>query len=125
MIADTNFLIDLYREQQGRRPGNASRFSSAHRRDAIRITVISVAEFSAGFDSREDARVFLDLFRILRLFPEAAYEAGAVDRELTLIGGRMGEADTLIAGLARYYGEALISNDKAFQRVGNLRVLTY
>jgi predicted nucleic acid-binding protein len=125
MIADTNFLIDLFAETQARQSGAATRFRNAHRNQQIRITAISIAEFSAGFQNREDARPFLDLFRVYRLFPEAAYSAGDVDRELIAIGARLGEADTLIAGIALYYGEPLISNDAAFQRVRRLRVHPY
>jgi predicted nucleic acid-binding protein len=125
VIADTTFLIDLYNERAAGRAGAATRFQNAHRSEKVRITVISVAEFSAGFDAASDARAFLDCFRSYRFFPEAAYEAGAVDRELIQTGARLGEADTFIAGIARYYGEPLISNDAAFRRVRGLRVVSY
>jgi predicted nucleic acid-binding protein len=125
MIVDTNFLIDLFHEHQSRRPANAVRFRNAHRREKLRTTVISLAEFAAGFNRLTEARAYLDGFRVYRLFPEAAFEAATVDRELMLLGNRLGEADNLIAGIARYYGETLVSNDAAFQRVPRLRVLSY
>ena len=125
MIVDTNFLIDLFHEHQARRLGNAGRFRNARRNEKLRITVVSVAEFAAGFDRLADARAYLNWFRVYRLYPEAAFEAAAVDRELMLHGGRLGEADTLIAGIARYYGETLVTKDAAFRRVRNLRVATY
>ena len=125
MLADTTFLIDFYAERLNRRPGPATACLARHRADPFRISVVSMAEFSAGFSNPLQARVFLDTFHGLRLFPEAAYEAGAVDRELIASGGRLGEADNLIAGTARYYGIPLISNDRAFDRVRDLRRISY
>lgn len=125
MIADTTFLIDIQQERASGRRGPALEFLAANRSARIRITVISVAEISAGFPSNAAARFFLAPFNVLRLFPEAAYEAGAIDRQLMAAGRRLGEADTFIAGIARYYREPLISNDAAFHRVQNLRVIEY
>ena len=125
MLADTAFLIDFYAERLARQQGPATACLARHRTDAFRISVVSIAEFSAGFPNPRQARVFLDVFYCLRLFPEAAYEAGAIDRELIASGGRLGEADTLIAGTARYYGIPLVSNDRAFDRVRGLRRIAY
>lgn len=125
MIADTTFLIDLHEERARGQAGPASRFLAANRTATVRITVISVAEFAAGFPSNAAARLFVSAFPIVRLFPEAAYEAATIDRELISVGQRLGENDNLIAGIARYFGEPLISNDRAFRRVRNLRVHPY
>jgi predicted nucleic acid-binding protein len=125
MLADTTFLIDLYGERQAGRRGPATTFLARHRTEVFRISVVSIAEFSAGFSISLQARIFLDLFHCLRLFPEAAYEAGAVDRELIALGNRLGEADNLIAGTARYYGIPLISRDRAFDRVRGIRRISY
>ncbi len=125
MLADTTFLIDFYAERLARRQGPATACLARHRTDAFRISVVSIAEFSAGFSNPLQARVFLDMFHCLRLFPEAAYEAGAIDRELIASGGRLGEADNLIAGTARYYGIPLVSNDRAFDRVRGIRRIAY
>jgi predicted nucleic acid-binding protein len=125
MLADTTFLIDFYAERLARRQGPATACLARHRTDAFRISVVSIAEFSAGFSSPLQARIFLDTFHALRLFPEAAYEAGAIDRELIGLGGRLGEADNLIAGTARYYGIPLVSKDRAFDRVRGLRRIAY
>ncbi len=125
MLVDTTFLIDFYDERRAGRKGRATACLGRHRTDAFRISVVSISEFSAGFRNPLQARVFLDLFRSLRLFPEAAFEAGAVDRELIASGGRLGEADNLIAGTARYYGIPLVSNDRAFERVRGLRRIAY
>ena len=62
---------------------------------------------------------------MLRLTPEIAYAAAAVDRELITTGGRLGENDNWIAGFCRYYAQPVVSRDLAFDRVRGLRRLTY
>ena len=125
MIADTTFLIALHREQASRREGAASAFLTTIRTSPVRITIISAGEFAVGFDDLQVAREFLSRFPLVRLFPEAAFEASRIDRELMMDGLRLGENDNWIAGIARYYGEALISNDAAFRRVPGLKVHNY
>jgi predicted nucleic acid-binding protein len=125
MITDTNFLIDLHQEQSRRQFGRACAFLAQVRKSPIRTTIISAGEFAAGFILLEDARAFLARIPIIRLTPESAYEAARIDRELMDYGGRLGENDNWIAGIARYYGETVISNDRAFNRVRGLRVRTY
>ena len=125
MVADTTFLIDLYEEQANGRPGAASEFLGRHRSAPVRITIISLGEFATGFPNLQDARAFLHRFPVSRITPVSAYEWSRVDRELIRIGGRLGENDNWIAGIARYYGQPVISNDRAFTRVRGLRVYTY
>ena len=125
MIADTTFLIDLYEEQSSGERGKAWDFLARFRNLPLRITIISAAELAAGFESLENARSYLSRFPLVRLSPEAAFEASRVDRELIKRGERLGENDTWIAGIARYYGEPLLSNDRAFGRVKGLKVQPY
>jgi len=77
------------------------------------------------FDSDAEARYFLRLYRILRLTPEIAYVAAAIDRELIATGERLGENDNWIAGFCRYYGQPIVSRDAAFDRVRGLRRMAY
>ena len=125
MIADTTFLIDLYEEQAKGLPGPASVFLSRNRAAVLRITIISLGEFATGFDNPRDAREYLHRFPVIRITPECAYECSRVDRELIQIGRRLGENDNWIAGIARYYGEPLVSNDNAFTRVAGLKLRSY
>jgi predicted nucleic acid-binding protein len=125
MIIDTNLLIDLHREQASRKPDRAFAFLAANRKSTLRITIISAGEFAAGFSILEDARAFLARIPIVRITPECAYEAARIDRELMGYGGRLGENDNWIAGIARYYGELLVTNDAAFRRVRGLKVQSY
>ena len=84
-----------------------------------------MGEIAAGFDNVEDARNFFARIPLLRLSMETVYECARVDQELRGIGQRLGENDNWIAGIARYYGETLISNDKAFRGVKGLEVVRY
>ena len=125
MIADTAFLSDFHREREEVRRGPASAFLAAHRRAATFATVISVGELAVIFNSNAVARAFLGPYRVLRLTPEIALAAAEIDRELIRSGRRLGENDNWIAGFCRYYGQPLISRDRAFDRVPGLRRLNY
>jgi predicted nucleic acid-binding protein len=97
-----------------------------HRREPLFTTVISAGEIAVIFDSMAEARAFLAPYRILRLTPEIAYVAAALDRELiSTTRNRLGENDNWIAGFCRYYGQSLVSRDAGFDRVHGLRRLAY
>jgi predicted nucleic acid-binding protein len=125
MLADTTFLIDLAEEASAQRIGPARRFLAVNRQRRIWTTVINLGELAAGLLSNSDARTFVTRYRIARLSPEIAYEAATIDRELIRRGERLGENDNWIAGFARYYGEPVISNDDAFDRVAGVRRISY
>jgi predicted nucleic acid-binding protein len=126
MIADTTFLSDFRRERERSVIGPARTFLARHRRERLFTTVISAGEIAVIFDSLADARAFLAPYRILRLTPEIAYVAAALDRELIgTTGNRLGENDNWIAGFCRYYGQPLVSRDEGFDRVHGLRRLAY
>ena len=127
MLLDTNFLISLQRELQRSVPGPARQFLASHRRQAVLVSVVSVCEVTAGMTDSATARYFFRRggFRIVNVFPELAYCAAAIDRQLMAEGTRIGEIDTLIAGTAVYYGQPVVTNDSDFDRVPGLRVLNY
>ncbi len=125
MICDTTFLSDLLRERLDGRPRGALAFLAAHRHQPFLTTVISVGETAAMYAHPEEARPLLSRYRQLRLTPEIAFAAAAIDRELILVGQRLGENDTWIAGFCRYYGQPIISRDVAFDRVRALRRFDY
>ncbi len=125
MICDTTFLSDLHREAETGARGPAKAFLAAHRRQPLLVTVISAGELAVIFDRPDDARRFLSHYRVLRLTPEIALTAAAVDQELIRTGRRLGENDTWIAGFCRYYGQPIISRDAAFDRVARLRRFSY
>jgi len=124
LIADTTFLSHLLRERDPG-AGPATRFLARRRSESFLVTVISVGELAVLFDTNQEARLFLQRYRQLRLFPEIAYAAAEVDRELINRGLRLGENDNWIAGFCRYYGQPVISRDAAFDRVPKLRRMEY
>ena len=87
--------------------------------------MISVGEIAAMYATPETVRPLLARYRQLRLTPEIAYAAASVDRELILLGQRLGENDHWIAGFCRYYGQPIISRDVALDRVRTLRRFDY
>jgi predicted nucleic acid-binding protein len=125
VIADTTFLGDFHEELEAGTRGPARVFLESHRREKLLITVISLAEIAVIFDSNQAARTFLAHYRVLRLTPEIALAAADIDRLLIASGQRLGENDNWIAGFCRYYGQRLISRDRAFDRVHGLRRLHY
>jgi predicted nucleic acid-binding protein len=123
MLVDTTFLIDLLEERERGLRGPAHRWLA--RRERIWTTVVSVGELAVGMIDNNAARGFFANWRVVRLHPAIAYEAAAIERELLRVGGRLGENDNWIAAFARYYGEPLVSNDAAFDRVRGIRRVSY
>jgi predicted nucleic acid-binding protein len=126
MIADTTFLSDFHHEHERHWVGPARNFFAAHRKRPLRATVISISELAVIFPTNQDARQFLGRFFTFKsVFPELAYTAASIDRELISIGRRLGENDNWIAAFCRYYGETLVSRDGDFDRVQGLRRRPY
>jgi predicted nucleic acid-binding protein len=125
MIADTTFLVQLLHEDQAESTGPAQRFLAARRREAVRTTIISMAEIAVGFPTSADAWWHFRNWRIYPVHRGVAEAAADVDRQLVRIGQRLGENDNWIAGFCRYYREPVISLDSAFDRVPGLRRLAY
>ena len=125
MIADTTFLVHLLAERRARRRGPANVFL-ADNRNAVRTSIISLAEVAVSFPTTEEAWEYFrgSRWSVYRLHDGVAKAAADLDRELTR-RGRLGENDNWIAGFCRYYREPLISLDQAFDRVPGLRRLTY
>jgi predicted nucleic acid-binding protein len=125
MIADTTFLIRFASEgAQGQR-GPARTFLANHRREIIRTSIISLAEAAVGFENSAAAWDYFKWWKIYALHRGIAEVAADVDRELAVIGPRLGENDNWIAGFCRFYHEPVISTDVAFDRVPRLRRILY
>ena len=125
MIADTIFLVHLLAEQRSELRGPASIFL-ANNRNAVRTSIISLAEIAGSFPTAELAWEYFRASRwsVYRLHDGVAKAAADLDRELRS-RGRLGEKDNWIAGFCRYYREPIISLDRAFDRVPGLRRVTY
>src|SRR5260221_11462025 len=82
MICDTTFLSDLHHERERGQVGPAMVFLAARRAQPFLVTVISAGEFAVIFPDQNHARLFLAHYRVLRLTPEIALAAAAVETEI-------------------------------------------
>ena len=80
MICATNFVSELYDEQQAHRQEPAAVFLASHRQTPFLVTVISLGEVAVIFADQNDAGRFLSRYRSLTLKPEIAYTATLIDR---------------------------------------------
>ena len=101
MICDTTFLSDLLRERADGRARGAQAFLAGHRNEVFLTTVISVGETAAMYQDPREVRPLLARYRQLRLTPEVAFAAASIDREMILVGGRLGENDAMLSGLVK------------------------
>ena len=107
------------------RAGPARAFFARQRREVIRTSVISLGEVATGFESSAAAWDYFKWWKIYALHRGVAEAAADVDRELALVGRRLGENDNWIAGFCRFYREPVISADVVFDRVPRLRRIAY
>jgi predicted nucleic acid-binding protein len=125
MIADSTLISDLFKERRRGQPGPASAFLVRHRKQKIRISIITAGEVLLLFEDSATAWRWLEPWTIYRLHFGIVEAAAEIDRELIARGRRLGENDNWIAGFARYYREPLISRDRGFDAVSGLRRMAY
>ncbi|HEY3761960.1 MAG TPA: type II toxin-antitoxin system VapC family toxin [Verrucomicrobiae bacterium] len=125
MLTDTTFWIDLLEEREQRRRGGATQFIESHRSHELRVSIVTWGELAEGFTNPHDLSQLLKHIRVLPLSQQLAWEASRIARELSAVGGRLGENDNWIAATARTWGLRLITRDAAFARVPRLNVVNY
>lgn len=101
----------------------------AHPVSAIGISAVTEAEMLYGLARKPAATAlaaavtgFLDHVQVLPWDRAAAARYGALRAALEAGGMMLGNLDTLIAAHALAVGAVLVSNDRAFSRVSELRV---
>lgn len=127
-VADTSFVIDLMR----RDPGALSLYEEYEQQGrALQTTGITALELYKGAfmsgneDNRLKVAALLELFTVLPV-DETIYEAfGGVASALALRGDAIGDFDEVIATLALSYDGEIITRDRHFQKVQNLRIISY
>jgi predicted nucleic acid-binding protein len=125
MIADSTFLSDLFKERRRKQLGAANAFFVRHRKQKIRISIITAGEVLLMFEDSATAWRWLEPWTIYRLHFGIVEAAAEIDRELIKSGRRLGENDNWIAGFARYYREPLISRDLGFDAAPGVRRIGY
>jgi predicted nucleic acid-binding protein len=129
VLLDTTFLIELLRENE-----DALRKLTEYETNEIIIstTVINILELYRGayISDRTNenlckAKKLLTGFQILNL-DEPVYEIFALlSAELHLKGQSIKSFDELIAAIALYNNEPILTKDNHFKKVQNLEVITY
>lgn len=128
MVLETTFLIDLERELHRGETGAAQTFLETHAQEPLRITFTIAGELAAGIPPSERARweAFLRPFEVLQSSAEACWRYGQVYRYLKTNGLLIGANDLWIGATALAHDEAVVTrNEKEFDRIPGLRVLTY
>lgn len=122
VVADTDALIDL---AEG--AGAHAAVKALLRAGRLATTVVSVFELWRGCETAEQRAKARDLLRGIRVYPvttAAALRAAELWRDLEERGDRVGERDTLIAGVCLATRLALLTgNVKHFRRVPGLRLV--
>lgn len=127
-VADTSFLIDIMR-----RDAAALMVFEEYEQQGIALstTAITAMELYKGaYVSKnrrnvEKAERILDLFTLLPL-DENVYQAfGRVAAGLCLTGNPIGDFDEAIAAITLCYDREIITRDRHFEKIPELKVIGY
>ena len=122
LLLDTSFLIEFEDELVNRKSGPARAVLTAHRRQAVAISIITLGEFAEGFTDPNALVEFLAPFRVVQLSRAIAWRMAALQGSLSR---RLGENDAWIAATALSYEAILVAHEKAFERVPRLDYLAF
>lgn len=129
MILDTCFIIDLLKNK-------TNALIKAHQlensSEPVRTTTISVFELWQGLEDiqdeekRERIEHFLSALGLLAFDVESAKIAGTIFSELERRGETIEAEDCMIAGIALYHREAILTrNTNHFQRIKGVAIEPY
>ena len=121
LLLDTNIVVGLFIDD----PAIAGHFLQSPD-VTLSVTVLGELYYGAQKSNRIDenlARIdqFLEGVTVIDNDIATAYEYGAIRNELRLKGRPIPENDLWIAALARQYDLTLVSRDRHFAEVENLR----
>lgn len=127
-VADTSFLVDLMRRDQGA----LRRFAGFEQKDiALATTAITAMELYKGAyvtknrDNLIKVRTLLELFTLLPV-DETVYEVfGRIAAGLCLTGTSVGDFDEVIAAITLCNDGEIITRDSHFQKIPGLTVIGY
>ncbi|MBI3032231.1 PIN domain-containing protein [Candidatus Woesearchaeota archaeon] len=128
MILDTDFVIDLL---ENKVEAEKKMSELEQRSIPISITSIAVFELVRGLSSfnaeiMQKGYLFIDAVNVYILDSTAAKIAGKIAQQLDQKGVPINPQDSMIAGIALKYNEAVLTgNIKHFSRIENLVVETY
>ena len=127
-LADTVFLIDLWRES--RSPGPATAFARTHAGDQVAICWVAAGEFMGGAAAADQdvdlVSAFLSRYPILHSDPAVIRNYAEIFAHLRAGKQMIGPNDLWIAASARAHGLPLLTrNVDEFDRVEGLEVVDY
>lgn len=126
-ILDTNQIIDFFRNIHPTVEKLTPLFI-----DGVAISVIALAEYLRGAyqsnNPEKSVKAFHDFLqvgqiRILDIDIRVATQYAKLQADFEKKGQRMPHFDLLIASTALVYNLALVSNDKAFTKIKNLKLI--
>jgi len=121
---ETSFLIDLLK-------GEKSAIEKYIKIKDKSLSTTSITAFELLRASEKNKKAIGEMERLLQRLNVFGFnvgeaeEAAVVEKELMKEGKQINALDVLIAGIARKNGLILITNDKDFRKVRNLRAETY
>lgn len=130
MILDTSFLIDLMSQQ----PDAVKKFwELQEQKKSLFIVAPTIFELWSGIaqsskPETEKKKVMqtVESQIILPFEKESAKEAGKIDGTLCKEGQTIDPEDCMIAGIAKYYDEVILTrNVKHFSRIKGVNIETY
>ncbi len=130
MIFDTSFVIDLMYAT----PEAVKKFNDLQQdKERLFTTSVTIFELWAGISQsdrpeqeKKRAIRILESQTILDLNQESAKKAGMISGTLSNEGKKIDSEDCMIAGIAKYYGEKVLTrNVKHFSRIKDLKIVTY
>jgi hypothetical protein len=127
-VADTSFLVDLMRRDSGA----LMRYSEYEDQGiALSTTAITAMELYKGAyvsknsNNLHKVRIILELFILLPV-DETIYEAfGRVAAGLCINGSPIGDFDEVIAAIALCNDGEIVTRDRHFEEIPDLKVIGY
>jgi hypothetical protein len=127
-LADTSFLVDLMRRDRGA----LKRYAGFEQQDiALSTTVITAMELykgayvSGNSNNLIKVRTILELFTLLPV-DETIYEVfGRIAAGLCITGTPIGDFDEVIAAIALCNDGEIITRDRHFEKIPDLKVTGY
>lgn len=126
-LLDTNTVSHIVR---GRSPAARARLAGLGAHEMASISAITEAEIRYGLAKRPDAHAlaravdgFLAKVRVLSWDRDEALAYGHLRARLEVVGKTLGNLDMLIAAQAIAHGATLVTSDRAFSQVEELRLI--
>lgn len=128
LIADTNLVIAMEREERRGEAGPAHRFLEAHVADRFFITFTVSGELACGDSGSAEAdwRTLCDPYGMIGWTPAVSLIYGRIFGALRKRGELIGTNDLWIAATALAHGMPVVTGNHAeFERVPDLSVLRF